>query len=136
VTDFIEQAIYNYIVTEAQLLDKIDSQEKRVSVGYFVPDKTVGVLKILSDLPKDVAEDAIVEIKVDTYISDDNISWRYYAGFTYIGGKHKNLEGKIPQDPIPPGFRVNAAEVANKYIKTEMTINKIASAGVRVELWQ
>lgn len=121
---------------EEQLLDKIDSQEKRVSDGFFVSDKTVGALKVLVDLPKDVAEDVKVEIKVETYISEDDVKWKYYAGFTYIGGIYKDKTGEVLSTPIPPGFKVDTKELAGKYIKAEMTANKKAMAGVKIELWQ
>lgn len=118
---------------QSSLLTKTLRSEKSISDGYLVDETAKGLFKVLLDIPKTVLEDTQVSIRVDTYISNDNVNWRYYAGFTYVGGKHEAITG-IAADA--PGIIVFADELKGKYIKVEMTVNKEMIAGTKTELWQ
>ena len=70
------------------------------------------------------------EVKLDTFISDDNLNWSYYAGLTWKGGDNLNRDGS----PSPgPGFCVDGREVADKYLKGEITVPKAMSFGCELE---
>ena len=108
--------------------------EKRISLAHYVTDSRINTYaKFLFDVDKNVLEDKEVILDLKTYISDDNLKWKFYAGCKYIGGIHKMLDSK--EGTSAPGFRVSAKELEGKYIKTELSCNKTLVAGVRIELW-
>jgi len=70
--------------------------------------------------------DPTFNLKLDAYVSEDNIIWNYYGGISYVGGVY------IPQNQ--PGFVpwVDGFDLSRKYLKIKVELSRSASIGAEV----
>lgn len=96
------------------------------SPSYQLPPNLIGNFEVHLLMDKVDIENPAFSVTLDTFISNNNIEWRYYAGIRYVGG--------VYNPPGIPGFGVyNAERIAGKYVKAKIVTNHRMNIGVEVE---
>lgn len=93
-------------------------------------------LKILNDwqgttrfllLMDDVdIQNAATHVEFDVYWSENNVDWKYLAGFKADGF------GYVPSRTIIPDFLIWGIDLKNKYVEFKLSLNREMQMGVQI----
>ena len=95
----------------------------------FVPKDASGLLTISAVLDKITRNDSKYNIKVVLFVSEDRKLWKHIVEFGFTGNKEYELKSKEDRNPT---VSIDAAYVAGKYIRVEITPKVPVQAGVEI----
>lgn len=98
---------------------------------WQAPANLTGNFILRAVMPQDELEDIENGMVLALYTSEDTTTWRYNAGLTWTGGNPYSMDGETIVNGI--GVGINGAQVAGKYIKVTLQLNKPQKIGFEVE---
>lgn len=98
---------------------------------WQAPSDLSGRFILRAIMPQDDLEDTDNGVILKIYISLDEENWRYKGGFAWIGGNPYAIDAQTILSGI--GVSIIGSEIANKYIKVEIQINKPQKLGFELE---
>jgi len=100
------------------------------SPAWLVPGNLAGTVVITFVMPLSELQNTANRLDCHYEVSGDGITWADGGGFGWDGGNYTNRQGEIVKGP---GIGIKAAEVAGKYVRFKINLNRPIVIGVDID---
>jgi len=98
--------------------------------SWHVPEGLTGTISLATNILLSDLQDVRNSLSYLMFVSDDNVTWREYAGFSWEGGNYLDKFGQITKGP---NCVVNLAEIVGKYVRVQLTIGRRMAIGLDLD---